>query len=152
MSDPATATGVAALDPALLRERLRRARVGRIGYVDADGPAVVPINIVVDAEQRVVFRTAAGGPLANLHGERVAVEIDGFDHQSRSGWSILVRGVARDVTNADDVSAVAVRSAPIDCWAPGVRDKVIVVLAFSITGRVIPVGADGDWFAGVPSS
>ena len=113
---------------------------------------VVPVNITTDDAERVVFRTAAAGILGGLDGHKVAIEIDGHDPGLRSGWSVLVLGVARDVTTAADPDAVRLRSLPVDCWAPGDRDRYFAVLPLSISGRVIPVGADGDWFAGVPSS
>jgi nitroimidazol reductase NimA-like FMN-containing flavoprotein (pyridoxamine 5'-phosphate oxidase superfamily) len=136
----------------LVRERLRRARFARIGYVDGDQPIVVPVNIAVDTDQRVAFRTAPDGPLAALDGSRVAIEIDGYDGTTRSGWSILVLGVARDVTDATDPAALSARKLPVDTWAPGDRSRILVVIPLSITSRTIPPSPDGDWFAGVPSS
>jgi hypothetical protein len=143
--------GLGPLDAARVHDRLGRARIARLAYVDGDEPVVVPVNVLVDGEQRVVFHAAADGPLAALHGRRVGVEVDGFDEGERTGWSILVHGVARDVTEADDLAALVARRAAVDCWAPGRRDRVMVVLALAITGREITVGRDG-WFAGVPAS
>jgi uncharacterized protein len=140
------------LDEALIRDRLRHARFGRVAYLDGVQPIVVPVNIVSDETQHVLLRTAAETPLARLDGQRVAVKIDGHDNADRSGWSILVRGVARDVTDAPDVEAHRWQKVTVDTWAPGVRDRLIVVLPLSITGRVIPSNVDGDWFAGVPGS
>jgi nitroimidazol reductase NimA-like FMN-containing flavoprotein (pyridoxamine 5'-phosphate oxidase superfamily) len=144
--------GLDNLAPAVVSERLHRARVARIGYVDADGPAIVPVNIAVDAQERIVFRTAADGPLARLDHQQVAIEIDGIDAGRRAGWSILARGIARDVTDALDATAVTARAQQVDSWAPGVRDRKFVVVPLAITGRTIPVGPDGDWFAGIPVS
>jgi hypothetical protein len=152
--DPASpaADRIDKLDESLQRERLRRARVARIGYVDGEQPIIVPVNIATDDEARIVFRTDATGPLGALDGRRVAIEVDGYDTAVRTGWSILVQGVARDITGATDVTAQRLQRLPVDCWAPGIRDRLFVVLPLSITGRVIHVGADGDWFAGVPAS
>ena len=149
---PAAAQPVDHLDESLIRHRLRRARVARLGFVDADQPIVVPVNIATDDTERVVFHTAADGILGGLDGRKVAIEIDGHDPGLRTGWSVLVLGVARDVTDAPDPDAVALRAQPVDCWAPGERSRRFAVLPLSISGRVIPVGPDGDWFAGVPSS
>lgn len=140
------------LDESLIRHRLSRARFARLGFVDGDQPIVVPVNIATDDSQRVVFRTAGNGILGGLDGHKVAVEIDGHDPGSRAGWSVLVLGVARDVTVAVDPDAVRLRTVPVDSWAPGARDRCFAVLPLSITGRMIPVSPDGDWFAGVPSS
>jgi nitroimidazol reductase NimA-like FMN-containing flavoprotein (pyridoxamine 5'-phosphate oxidase superfamily) len=140
------------LDEALMYERLRRARFARIAYVDGDQPVVVPVNIATGEDQRVVLRTAADSALAGLDGRRVAIELDGHDTGLRTGWSILVLGMARDITEAHDVDARRWRRIAVDTWAPGVRDRLLVVVPSSITGRVIRPGADGDWFAGVPGS
>jgi nitroimidazol reductase NimA-like FMN-containing flavoprotein (pyridoxamine 5'-phosphate oxidase superfamily) len=140
------------LEEAELRERLSRARIARLGYIDGQDPVIVPVNVIVDADQRIVFRTSSSSALAELDRRRVAVEIDGFDTATRAGWSVLVRGVARDVSHGDDVQAVAARIADVDCWAPGHRNRTFVVLPLSITGRVIPFGPAAGWFPGVPSS
>lgn len=144
--------GVQHLDESLIRHRLARARLARLAFVDGDQPVVVPVNIGTDDAERVVFRTAADGCLGGLDGHKVAVEIDGHDPGLRSGWSVLVLGVARDVTDAVDPDAQRLRSVAVDSWAPGGRERLFAVLPLSISGRVIPVGADGDWFAGVPGS
>lgn len=148
---PAT-TKLEPLDEAIIRDRLHRARVARIAYVDGDQPMVVPVNIAADESQHVVLRTAADSALARLDGRRVAIEIDGYDAGMRSGWSILVQGVARDITEAPDADAQRWQRVTVDTWAPGLRDRRLVVLPLSITGRVIPLRADADWFAGVPGS
>jgi nitroimidazol reductase NimA-like FMN-containing flavoprotein (pyridoxamine 5'-phosphate oxidase superfamily) len=140
------------LDEALIRERLARARFARLAFVDGDQPIVVPVNITTDHAQRVVFHTAAAGLLGGLDGQRVAVEIDGHDAALRSGWSVLVLGVARDVTDAADRDAGQLRGVAVDSWAPGARARCFAVLPLSVSGRVIPIGEDGDWFAGVPGS
>jgi len=149
---PASADRIDRLDESLLRERLRRARVARIGFVDGDQPVIVPVNVTTDDEGRIVFRTGTTGPLGALDGRRVAIEVDGYDTTLRSGWSVLVQGVARDITTATDVAAERLQRLPVDCWAPGSRDRIFVVLPLSITSRVIHGDAQGDWFAGVPAS
>lgn len=140
------------LEEPLIRLRLARARFARLAFVDGDQPIVVPVNVRADDAERVVFRTAASGLLGGLDGRKVAIEIDGHDPGLRSGWSVLVLGVARDVTVAGDPDAARLRAVAVDSWAPGDRERIFAVLPLSISGRVIPVGADGDWFAGVPGS
>lgn len=145
-------TAVDHLDPALICERLRRARFARIAYIDGDQPIVVPVNIATDDSLHIVLRTAVGTALAGLDGRKVAIELDAHDAGLRIGWSILVQGAVRDITDAHDADARRWRRLVVDTWAPGTRERVLVVSPSSITGRVIPPGADGDWFAGVPSS
>jgi len=134
------------LPDAVIAERLRAARLARIGYVDAGQPVILPVNVVVDGNLRITYRTTADGPLAALDGQRVAVEIDGVDGETRSGWSILVLGVAHDVSTSPAAAE------GIDSWAPGHRTRTITVVPRTINGRVIPPAEDADWYPGVPGS
>ena len=48
----------------------------------------------------VIFRTSPVGPLAGLvRRTNVALEIDGFDEKTKSGWSVLIRGFAEAVAH-----------------------------------------------------
>jgi hypothetical protein len=134
------------LSDAIVGERLRAARVARVGFVDGGQPVILPVNVAVDAALRISYRTTADGPLAALDGQRVAVEIDGVDVDTRSGWSILVLGVAHDVSMGTSAAA------DIDSWAPGHRTRTITIVPHSIGGRDIPPGDDADWYPGVPGS
>jgi len=136
----------------VIRDRLARARFARLAFVDGEQPLIFPVNVAVDKDDHIVFRTAGGTALAGLDGRRVAVEVDAHDPGLRTGWSILVCGVARDISAAPDPEAARLRALPVDCWAPGPRDRTFAVLPLSITGRVIQVADSGDWFAGVPAS
>jgi nitroimidazol reductase NimA-like FMN-containing flavoprotein (pyridoxamine 5'-phosphate oxidase superfamily) len=140
------------LDEALMRDRLAHARLARLAFLDGDQPLVVPVNIWSDGVSAVVFRTTVDGLLGALDGEKVALEIDGHDPEARTGWSVLVVGAARDLTAASDPDSERWRAAPVDSWAPGVRARTYVVVPQSITGRIVPVGTDGGWFPGIPSS
>ena len=67
--------------------------------MDDRGPVVFPVNFVLD-RHRVVYRTGEGTKLdAAYRGSRVAFEIDGTDTAARTGWSVLVRGEAIEVTD-----------------------------------------------------
>jgi uncharacterized protein len=71
--------------------------IGRVGFL-ADGEVVVlPVNHLVD-DQDVVFRTARGSKLsAAEQQDLVAFEVDAYDEQARSGWSVLITGRAEVV-------------------------------------------------------
>ena len=54
-------------------------------------------------DRRVVFRTAWTSSLASLGaGARVGFEADHADQVAESGWSVLVRGRLRDVTDGPE--------------------------------------------------
>ena len=75
--------------------------VGRLGMVVEGQPAVVPLNYtMVDGD--VVVRVGPGTILATIResGTIVAFEIDDQPADGRSGWwSVLVQGLAQEVTD-----------------------------------------------------
>ena len=78
---------------------LAREHLGRVAVVDDRGPVVFPVNFVLDRHM-VVFRTDEGTKLdAACRGSRVAFEVDGTDTAAHTGWSVLVRGEAIEVTD-----------------------------------------------------
>lgn len=73
---------------------LAGAPVGRVGFVAEGAPVILPVNHLV-AGWTIVFRTAAGSKLATADMRRpMAFEVDGYDAATRTGWSVLARGVA----------------------------------------------------------
>ncbi len=114
--------------------RLRAARVGRLAFVSQGDPVILPVNHAVDGES-IVFRTTRGAKLlAGDAGLRVAFEVDGFDVDRRSGWSVLVRG---SVQTIEDVEAIArLNRLGVWPWADLVdRMHWIRVVVQSVTGR-----------------
>jgi uncharacterized protein len=85
----------------------------------------------------VVFCTAEGTKLnAVVGGADVAFEVD--DHRSlrHSGWSVLVRGRARIVTDKADLAHL--RAGPLRPWAKGARANWIRISLDEVSGRRIP--------------
>jgi nitroimidazol reductase NimA-like FMN-containing flavoprotein (pyridoxamine 5'-phosphate oxidase superfamily) len=111
--------------------------VGRIAVPTASGPVVVPVNYSL-VDGAVVFRTEPGSTPAQASGCQVAFEVDRIDDAFSRGWSVLVRGHARTVTDPDEVHRLAqgARSAP---WAGGHRDEWVRIDPLVITGRRIAV-------------
>jgi len=114
--------------------------VGRIGFVVAGAPEVLPVNYVLDGEA-VVFRTAAGSKLDWATRAPVVFEVDHFDGATRSGWSVIVHGRADEVTTFDRVELrQRVASLPVDPWAPGEKSHVVRIVPSVITGRRVGSG------------
>ncbi|CAB4737694.1 unannotated protein [freshwater metagenome] len=116
------------LDEDTCWQLLETVSVGRLAWVDAQGPVVVPVNLAVSAGS-VVVRTAAYSTIAReVDDSRVAVEVDLFDDQARTGWSVLVRGVAR----------VLLEPAPADAptaWPTGTKSATVRIRPTKVTGR-----------------
>jgi nitroimidazol reductase NimA-like FMN-containing flavoprotein (pyridoxamine 5'-phosphate oxidase superfamily) len=124
------------LSRAQCEDLLSRHRFGRIGVHTSDGPAIFPVNYVWSSG-RIVIRTAPGLKVTAAVQNEVAFEIDEADEKSRSGWSVLVVGVAYEVSDAVDEVSEALRNVPVDVWAPGAKDLVLRIEPRSITGRAI---------------
>src|SRR6478735_1772933 len=94
---PLDHSGLGVLSTEECLDRLRSARVGRIAFVSDGEPVILPVNHGMDGDV-VVFRTDAGSKLIAADDEvPVAFEVDGFDPDRRTGWSVLLRGVATSV-------------------------------------------------------
>jgi uncharacterized protein len=116
-------------------ELLARERLGRVAVVDDRGPMVFPVNFVLD-QHTVVFRTDEGTKLdAAARGSRVAFETDGADVTAHTGWSVVVRGEAVEVT--DPAELARLRELPLFPWAPGAKSRYVRVLPATLTGRRI---------------
>ena len=112
---------------------LRSRPVGRLAYVDAGSPTVVPVNHLVDGAT-IVVRTEAGGKLdAALFGAAVAFQLDDHDAVRGTGWSVLVRGRAEILDDAERTGRFA---SELESWALGDADATwIRIVPDEITGR-----------------
>lgn len=113
-------------------------RFGRLAVALAEGaPVIRPVNYVFDERsQSIAFRTSDGSKLhAVLLAAEAAFEIDGVDEGSRTGWSVIVRGVAEEVTNPSDVRHLD--GLGLESWAPGGRRRWVRIRAWTVSGRRI---------------
>ncbi|MGW6268398.1 MULTISPECIES: helix-turn-helix domain-containing protein [unclassified Streptomyces] len=115
------------------RARLGSHGVGRLAVSTPEGPAIVPVNYTV-IDGAIVFRTAPGSPPAAAVGTSVAFEVDHIDEALSRGWSVLVRGRAGAVTDAEDVRRLADRSYSRP-WAGGPRDLWVRLEPDTVSGR-----------------
>ena len=121
-------------------ELLSRQQLGRVAVVDDLGPVIFPINFVLDRHM-VVFRADEGTKLdAAAKGGRVAFEIDGTDAATRTGWSVLVRGEAIEVT--DQAELMRLRKLRLSPWAPGAMSHYVRILPAKLSGRRISVSGE----------
>jgi nitroimidazol reductase NimA-like FMN-containing flavoprotein (pyridoxamine 5'-phosphate oxidase superfamily) len=122
------------------RRLLGERHPGRLALVDAGGPVILPVNYALD-QGSVVFRTDPGGKLdAAAAGATVAFEVDAADERDRTGWSVVVRGRAGEVTDHADLERL--RALPLYPWAPGAKAHYVRIRPASVTGRRIALPAD----------
>jgi nitroimidazol reductase NimA-like FMN-containing flavoprotein (pyridoxamine 5'-phosphate oxidase superfamily) len=118
-------------------DRLSSTPVGRIAFVTSGGPVILPVNHAVDGTD-VVFRTTVGSKLQIVEDAgRVAFEADGMDVRTHRGWSVLVKGVANPVYEADQVARY--EGLDVLAWADLDPESAVWVRlrAEEITGREI---------------
>ena len=117
--------------------------VGRLALgLTGAPPLVVPVNYVLDGEI-VVFRSDPGEKIFQLRGSPVSFQIDQIDPSRRTGWSVLVQGVAHEATTKE------IDHLHLDPWAPGEKSHWLRILPKSITGRrirLLDIGRDSKGY------
>lgn len=127
-------TGVEVVERRGCLELLAGEVLGRIGIVEGGAPLILPVNYALDGEA-IVFRTGPGSKLDSAHGSAACFEVDAFDREGRSGWSVVVRGRLEEITTADQPALDRVEKLA-DPWL-GERPSVVRLVPQVITGRRI---------------
>ena len=115
-------------------ERLSVSHLGRIAFFARGRPEIFPVNYAFKSGT-VVLRTAPGTKLSEAPGSHVAFEIDEYDPESGVGWSVIVHGRAREVTNEADDFSWAARGAHVTPLAPGEKSRRLAIEAEAVSGR-----------------
>lgn len=116
--------------------------VGRVVFSLRALPAVRVVNHVLD-DGAIVFRThedaaivrTAGTPAGSV----VAYQADAIDGRDRSGWSVVVTGVARLVT---DPAATTRYLGILEPWVEGERGQVIRIEPEIVSGFLLTPAAE----------
>jgi nitroimidazol reductase NimA-like FMN-containing flavoprotein (pyridoxamine 5'-phosphate oxidase superfamily) len=118
------------------RDQLARNRLGRVAVSMQALPVVVPVTYGL-LDGAIVFCTIRGPRLDNaLAGAVVAFEIDGYDARSRDGWSVLVQGLAEEVT--DPALEAAAAALGLECWtSDGQPVRYVRIVPTVMSGRQI---------------
>lgn len=107
---------------------------GRLAYVLAGEPGIVPVNYVVgenDLGRHLTFRTAEGSKLFALavH-DVVAFEVD--EVGATAARSVIVRGHVRRVVGLEEELEDRL---PLHPWVPTLKYNVMVIEPTEVTGR-----------------
>jgi nitroimidazol reductase NimA-like FMN-containing flavoprotein (pyridoxamine 5'-phosphate oxidase superfamily) len=114
---------------------LKTHELGRLAVVDHEArPLIFPVNYFFD-EGVVVFRSAPGTKLELAPGANVCFEIDGWARTAGIGWSVMVKGIAHDITDPRGAPTGRMKFWPVHPAAPGQRERWIGIWASEITGR-----------------
>jgi uncharacterized protein len=119
---------------------LRTQQVGRLGVNAEHYPLIFPVNYGMDGET-IVIRTSPGTKLSAAQHANVTFEVDEIDQFARSGWSVLVRGLAEEVTEAHGPELVQrTHDVGVRPWAPGEHGHWLRLIPHHVTGRRIVPG------------
>jgi nitroimidazol reductase NimA-like FMN-containing flavoprotein (pyridoxamine 5'-phosphate oxidase superfamily) len=117
---------------------LRHHSLGRVGLTFGALPTVLPVNYHLNGD-RIVVRTGAGSKLdAAMRNMVVAFEVDDFDPMYHSGWSVVVTGIASEITEPADVEALS--GTPMARWAPRGEEHLLAISTEMVSGRRLMEG------------
>ena len=109
--------------------------IGRLAVSIHDHPDLFPVNYAVDGDS-IVVNTAPGTKLAAaVLGRAVAFEVDQLDRATRTGWSVVVKGRAREIEDLDGL--MSAEDLGIRPWADTDKTRYMRITVDEITGRRI---------------
>lgn len=123
-------------------ELLASEQVGRLGVVVDGQPVIFPVNYVLDG-QLVVFRNDPGTKLTHASLDRVCFEVDRIDPERHEGWSVVVQGIGREITEALDDASVRERALDLQTWITGEKGHWVRISTPRISGRRLLPGEPG---------
>jgi nitroimidazol reductase NimA-like FMN-containing flavoprotein (pyridoxamine 5'-phosphate oxidase superfamily) len=109
-------------------------KVGRVGLSIDALPAILPVNFcVLDGD--IVLRTVEGTKFhAAASGAVLAFEADGYELDGTTGWSVLVQGVSKVVT--EPLELLRVGELNLESWAlDGAADQFVRITSSRVSGR-----------------
>jgi uncharacterized protein len=114
--------------------------IGRIGINAEHYPLIFPVNYALDHDV-IVIRSGAGTKLTHASHGNVTFEVDAIDQGRRSGWSVLVRGLAEELTDHHRAALVErTKAAAKEPWAPGEHGHWLRLIPHAISGRRLVPG------------
>ena len=128
---------------------LAAASVGRLGIVADGRPLILPVNFGLD-DTAIVFRTAPGTKLHAGPRAPACFQVDRFDDDSRSGWSVLASGELHKVDAYQHSTWQRLQELEVDPWAEGSRPHWMRLRVERISGRRVAAGAVEDGPPTVP--
>jgi len=121
------------LDRDVCLELLQGQSVGRVAVTVPDGPPhVVPVNYTM-LRGSVVFRTMPGTKLTRLVTEPVTFEADEWDSDGRTGWSVVIQGLAYEASDRE----MDYEHVHLDSVAERQNSRWVRLAPDTITGRRI---------------
>jgi hypothetical protein len=122
---------------------LRTTSIGRLAVWVKDHPDIFPLNYAVD-HGTVVFRSSAGTKIsASLSDSPVALEADGYDAETATAWSVVIRGNAEEISRGQDLLDTV--DLPLFPWQAGDKGRFIRIVPTATSGRRFPIADPSVW-------
>ena len=131
------------LDRATCLALLTSQHVGRV-VTEGPTPTIRVVNYTA-FDHVIMFRSDRGPHIDAIVDTPVVFEADMIDQRTHSGWSVVVRGVAHDVS--DHLGGFGLAGATVEPWAPGPKDRWIGITIGEVTGRLLRGEVVADWVA-----
>jgi len=113
-------------------ELLAQETLGRLAVSVRGEPDIFPINYAV-TDRSIVVRTTAGSKLVSMMlNASVAFEIDGLREEDNVAWSVVAKGLARDVAPGAIADKIAELPVP---WNTSPKNRFVLIQVTEITGR-----------------
>lgn len=106
--------------------------IGRLGVSTSTSPIIVPVNFVYH-NAGVVCRIGPGTLADKARGSLVAFEVDRMEEGGRTVWSVLLRGLARELST-EELSSLRPQEIPVPL-VPHAGELVMFIRGDVITGR-----------------
>jgi len=113
---------------------LRTEQIGRAVFTDRAMPQILPVTYAVLGEDIVLATTSTSRLAVASEGGVLAFEVDHHDPVTRTGWSVVVTGLAYQVVDPAEQARVL---SVLDPWAPGHHDLLLRLPSSVLTGRRI---------------
>ncbi|MEO5831785.1 MAG: pyridoxamine 5'-phosphate oxidase family protein [Nakamurella sp.] len=137
------------LDHAECYRLLGTRQIGRLGVIAEHHPLIIPMNFAMD-DDIIVVRSGPGLKLDSARHANVTFQVDDIDAATHTGWSVLIRGVAEEMTAAHHPKLIE-RTARtgLQSWVPGDDLRWIRIIPHGISGRRITARPGSEWSWGI---
>lgn len=144
MENPAPASETVSLTVHDCWKYLETSSVGRVALVSSGDPEIFPVNYVPNFGT-LIFRTGTGTKLSALQGGKsIAFEADGLNPYGTIAWSVVVKGTAELVEDAEELQEAATTS--LSPWEAGVKDHLIRIVPTDLSGRRFVISEPSQWW------
>lgn len=117
-------------------DHLTSTNLGRIAYADRDGPIILPFNYAAHDGMIWLRTTPYSDAASALPGQRAAFAVDHTDAHQRTGWSVMVRGLAAHVSTEDYPDLPDETPDPTP-WPEGTRSMLFRLTPTAVSGRAL---------------